>query len=141
VVEPTVTREHGGATLPPLSRRSHRPIRSSVLSAMTDRQLTTVVRDGRPAERWSPTRIGELVATYRNLRELRVSELARLVGVTPSLISQIERGNSRPSVATLFALAEALDVPVDVFADRNGSGDWRLVDAPAPPSVPSIEER
>jgi len=70
---------------------------------------------------------------------MRVSELARLVGVTPSLISQIERGNSRPSVATLFALAEALDVPVDVFADRNGSGDWRLIDAPTP--APSVEER
>jgi transcriptional regulator with XRE-family HTH domain len=58
------------------------------------------------------------VATHRRLRKLRVSELARRVGVTPSLISQIERGNSRPSVATLFALAEALDVSVDVFADR-----------------------
>jgi transcriptional regulator with XRE-family HTH domain/quercetin dioxygenase-like cupin family protein len=35
--------------------------------------------------------------------------------VTPSLISQIERGQSRPSVSTLFALAEALRVPVDAF--------------------------
>jgi transcriptional regulator with XRE-family HTH domain len=74
------------------------------------------------AERWSPGRIGELVALHRQRRSLRVSELARLVGVTPSLISQIERGNSRPSVATLFALAEALDVSVDVFADREGPG-------------------
>jgi transcriptional regulator with XRE-family HTH domain len=49
---------------------------------------------------------------------MRVSELARAIGVTPSLISQIERGSTRPSVATLFALAEALDVSVDVFADR-----------------------
>ena len=55
---------------------------------------------------------------HRNLRKMRVSELARAVGVTPSLISQIERGSTRPSVATLFALAEALDVSVDVFADR-----------------------
>lgn len=35
--------------------------------------------------------------------------------MTPSLISQIERGQSRPSVSTLFALAQALDVPVDTF--------------------------
>jgi transcriptional regulator with XRE-family HTH domain len=75
-----------------------------------------------PAERWSPGRIGELVAMHRNLRRMRVSELARAVGVTPSLISQIERGSTRPSVATLFALAEALDVSVDVFADR-AAGD------------------
>ena len=38
-----------------------------------------------------------------------------MVGVSPSLISQIERGQSQPSVATLFALAESLDVPVDAF--------------------------
>ena len=77
-------------------------------------------RGGDP-ERWSPGRIGDLVAGYRVARNLKVSELARRVGVTPSLISQIERGNSRPSVATLFALAEALDVSVDVFAGRAGS--------------------
>lgn len=46
---------------------------------------------------------------------MKVSELARTVGVSPSLISQIERGQSRPSVSTLFALAQALDVPVDAF--------------------------
>ena len=55
---------------------------------------------------------------HRNLRKMRVSELARAVGVTPSLISQIERGTTGPSVATLFALAEALDISVDVFANR-----------------------
>ncbi len=66
---------------------------------------------------------------HRNLRKMRVSELARAVGVTPSLISQIERGSTRPSVATLFALAEALDVSVDVFADR-AAGD-ALEPAPA----------
>jgi transcriptional regulator with XRE-family HTH domain len=38
-----------------------------------------------------------------------------MVGVSPSLISQIERGQSRPSVSTLFALADALEVPVDAF--------------------------
>jgi transcriptional regulator with XRE-family HTH domain len=78
------------------------------------------------ALRWSPGRVGELVAFHRKKRHLKVSELARAVGVTPSLISQIERGNAGPSVGTLFALAEALDVSLDVFADRavaeNGQG-------------------
>jgi transcriptional regulator with XRE-family HTH domain len=69
-------------------------------------------------------RVGGQVAAYRKERHLKVSELARAVGVSPSLISQIERGQSQPSVSTLFALAEALDVPVDAFfakgADDNG---------------------
>ena len=59
--------------------------------------------------------IGRRLAAHRARRGLRVAELARQVGVTPSLISQIERGQSRPSVSTLFALAQALDVPVDAF--------------------------
>jgi transcriptional regulator with XRE-family HTH domain len=59
--------------------------------------------------------IGRRLASHRARRGLRVAELAREVGVTPSLISQIERGQSRPSVSTLFALAQALDVPVDAF--------------------------
>jgi transcriptional regulator with XRE-family HTH domain len=90
-----------------------------------------------PAERWSPGRIGELVAMHRNLRKMRVSELARAVGVTPSLISQIERGSTRPSVATLFALAEALDVSVDVFADR-AAGD---APEPAPATAQALAPR
>jgi transcriptional regulator with XRE-family HTH domain len=59
--------------------------------------------------------IGARVGLHRVRRGMKVSELARQVGVSPSLISQIERGQSRPSVSTLFALAEALDVPVDEF--------------------------
>lgn len=59
--------------------------------------------------------IGRRLAAHRTRRGIRVADLARGVGVTPSLISQIERGQSRPSVSTLFALAQALDVPVDAF--------------------------
>src|SRR5215831_11597595 len=44
--------------------------------------------------------IGRRLAAYRGQRGMRVAELAREVGVTPSLISQIERGMSRPSVST-----------------------------------------
>jgi len=59
--------------------------------------------------------IGRRLGAHRTARGMRVAELARAVGVTPSLISQIEHGQSRPSVSTLFALAQALDVPVDAF--------------------------
>ena len=65
--------------------------------------------------------IGQRLAEHRTRRGVKVSQLARQIGVSPSLISQIERSQSRPSVSTLFALAEALDVPVDAFF-RNGEG-------------------
>jgi transcriptional regulator with XRE-family HTH domain len=59
--------------------------------------------------------IGARVADRRRARQLSVSELARRVDVSPSLISQIERDQSRPSVSTLFALSQALGVSVDSF--------------------------
>jgi transcriptional regulator with XRE-family HTH domain len=70
--------------------------------------------------------IGARLAAHRARQGMKVSELARRVGVSPSLISQIERGQSRPSVSTLFALAQALGVPVDTFfrdGDENQVSD------------------
>lgn len=66
--------------------------------------------------------IGGRLSALRVERGLRVSELARRVGVSASLISQLERGQSRPSVATLFALAQVLAVPVDAFFARGKTG-------------------
>lgn len=59
--------------------------------------------------------IGRRLAELRRDRGVRVTDLAREVGVSAALISQIERSRSRPSVSTLFALAKALEVPVDAF--------------------------
>jgi transcriptional regulator with XRE-family HTH domain len=79
--------------------------------------------DRQRRRRSATDRVGARVASYRNERGLKVSELARLVGVSPSLISQIERGQSQPSVSTLFALAESLEVPVDAFfAEHDPNG-------------------
>jgi transcriptional regulator with XRE-family HTH domain len=59
--------------------------------------------------------IGERLRSLRQARGLGVRELARRVGVTPSLLSQMERGSVNPSVMTLFQLAEALDTSTDYF--------------------------
>jgi transcriptional regulator with XRE-family HTH domain len=77
--------------------------------------------------------IGRRVAAFRTERGIRVSDLAHHVGVSPSLISQIERGLSRPSVSTLFAIAEALEVPVDAF--------FRETTGPASPPTGEAEQR
>ena len=39
--------------------------------------------------------------------------LARKADVSPSFVSQIENGKSQPSVATLYAFAQLLDVSID----------------------------
>jgi transcriptional regulator with XRE-family HTH domain/quercetin dioxygenase-like cupin family protein len=75
--------------------------------------------------------IGARLARLRDARRMRVSELARQAGVSPSLISQIERGGSKPSVGTLFAIAQVLGVPVDVFFSETDP-DAMLATEPAP---------
>jgi len=53
-------------------------------------------------------------ARLRGIREqegIGVRELAKRAGVTPALISLVERGKVRPSVNTLYAIAGALGVP------------------------------
>jgi transcriptional regulator with XRE-family HTH domain len=80
--------------------------------------------------------IGGRLAAHRARRGVKVSALARQIGVSPSLISQIERGQSRPSVSTLFALAEALEVPVDAFF-RDGDQSEA---APEPPRLGVVGE-
>ena len=68
-------------------------------------------------------RIGERLAYLRAQRKLKISDLARRISVSPSLISQIERSQSRPSVTTLFALAQVLEVPVDAFFESGPLSD------------------
>jgi transcriptional regulator with XRE-family HTH domain len=70
---------------------------------------------------------GELEDIGTRLREererIRISqrELARRIGLSASLISQIESGQSKPSVSTLYAIVTELGVSVDdVFRGSNG---------------------
>ena len=109
------------------------PEYSSILATMADVSAATETATGDLAGD-----IGRRLALHRGRRGLRVAELAREVGVTPSLISQIERGQSRPSVSTLFALAQALDVPVDAFfrAGPPGRGAGALAGVFALRAVP-----
>ena len=60
--------------------------------------------------------LGDLGSRLREERErARISqrELARRLGVSASLISQIESGQSKPSVSTLYAIVSELGVSLD----------------------------
>jgi transcriptional regulator with XRE-family HTH domain len=60
--------------------------------------------------------VGERIREERIRRGLSVRGLARDLGVSASLISQIETGRSRPSVSTLYAITKALEISLeDVF--------------------------
>jgi transcriptional regulator with XRE-family HTH domain len=73
-------------------------------------------------------------ALVRRRRELglSMSELARQIGVSPSMVSQIERGHTLPSVVTLFALANALGATVDAFFSEPDDGEASALHAAEP---------
>ncbi|MCM3650374.1 helix-turn-helix domain-containing protein [Metabacillus litoralis] len=59
--------------------------------------------------------IGKKVEKYRTAKGLSSRELAKKAEITPSMLSQIERGLANPSIQTLKVLAKALDVPTFSF--------------------------
>jgi transcriptional regulator with XRE-family HTH domain len=59
------------------------------------------------------TGLGPRLRLAREARQLSVRELARRIGCSASLISQIERGVSVPSVGVLYSLATELDSSLD----------------------------
>jgi transcriptional regulator with XRE-family HTH domain/quercetin dioxygenase-like cupin family protein len=62
--------------------------------------------------------IGERVRAERTRQGLSARALARDVGVSASLISQIETDKSQPSVSTLYAISTALGIPIgELFGD------------------------
>jgi transcriptional regulator with XRE-family HTH domain len=56
--------------------------------------------------------IGQGVRAFRKAAGLGVVELAKLAGLSSGMLSRIENGTISPSLATLQALARALQVPV-----------------------------
>jgi transcriptional regulator with XRE-family HTH domain len=64
------------------------------------------------------SKVGSRLRTERERLGISLRELARRVGVSPSLVSQIELDRVNPSVSTLYALVTELGMTMsDVFGD------------------------
>jgi len=57
--------------------------------------------------------MGDHLRSARRAHGLSLRELADRLGVSPSLISQVETGRAKPSVSTLYAIASELNVSLD----------------------------
>jgi transcriptional regulator with XRE-family HTH domain len=67
--------------------------------------------------------LGARLREERHRKGLTVREIARRVGVSPSLISQIERDKVNPSVSTLWGLVTVLGLPMsDLFPEGAAHG-------------------
>jgi transcriptional regulator with XRE-family HTH domain len=60
--------------------------------------------------------IGPRIRDERERRNVTIRALARVIGVSPSLLSPIETGKSQPSVSTLYSITSALGLSLtDLF--------------------------
>ena len=91
-------------------------------------------QDGR-----EPSHIGPRLRAQREQMGLSLREVARRIGVSASLISQIERDKVNPSVSTLYALVQELRLTMgDLFAtdDAPPPGPARSAAAASPLVTP-----
>ncbi|MFI9168905.1 cupin domain-containing protein [Streptomyces lincolnensis] len=65
--------------------------------------------------------VGARIRRARLARGLGLRALAREVGVSASLVSQIETGKSQPSVSTLYAITTVLGISVEALFDAGES--------------------
>lgn len=72
--------------------------------------------------------LGLRLRQVRRSRNRTIKEVAGVAGVSPSLVSQIERGRATPSLATLRRMASALDVSVSALFMESGHSSASDVD-------------
>ena len=88
-------------------------------------KIVQLPKDSAP-ERLGRTGLESLGARIRSARETRgvsLREFAKGIGVSPSLISQIERGRVTPSVGTLYAISNELELTFDDLFSSNEQSD------------------
>jgi transcriptional regulator with XRE-family HTH domain len=85
--------------------------------------------------------MGDHLRSARRAHGLSLRELADRLGVSPSLISQVETGRAKPSVSTLYAIASELNVSLDELLfndpDRPTRGRQPRMTRPDTQAVPT----
>src|SRR5437762_8323937 len=89
------------------------------LTAIVKARLTT---ERSPMAASGVPPLGQRIRAERLRRELSLRALARDVGVSASMISQIETGKAQPSVSTLYAITSILGLSIqDRFETPDGA--------------------
>jgi transcriptional regulator with XRE-family HTH domain len=71
--------------------------------------------------------LGDRLASLRNDHGYSMRELGRLANVSASLISEVERGRSEPSISVLKRLAEALGTTLTHFFSEVSNASGRVI--------------
>jgi transcriptional regulator with XRE-family HTH domain len=74
--------------------------------------------------------VGARLRAHRERNGVGLRELARRLGISPSAISQIETGRSRPSVSTLYAIVSELGISLDELFSGSIPEHWHQPSSP-----------
>ncbi len=72
----------------------------------------------------SAENLGAAIRAAREARGLSLRELARRIEVSPSFVSQVERGKANPSVGTLYALVSVLGMSLNELLGGPAEPSW-----------------
>jgi transcriptional regulator with XRE-family HTH domain len=70
-----------------------------------------------------PPEIGNRIKAVRTARGLTMADLAGRSGVSKSMVSQIERGQTNPTFATLWSLTATLGMTIQELIDSAGDAE------------------
>jgi len=85
--------------------------------------------------------LGAKIREYRKSLELTLTELAGQCDISPSFLSQIERDQANPSVATLHIIAEVFDLPLAAFFEEPPQIDHGQSENQVPVKVVRADQR
>lgn len=72
-------------------------------------------------------RIGRRVLELRQAHRYSLRDLARMSGLSPSFLSQVERGRGEPSISALKRIASALEVELLYFFSTTKDAESKMV--------------
>lgn len=79
--------------------------------------------------------LGSRIRAYRTMRRLTLKQVATHVGVSEGFLSQVERGASGASVATLRLIAQALGLSVSDLFSEGDAPAHRVLEAARRPVI------
>ncbi|RKD30017.1 helix-turn-helix domain-containing protein [Thermohalobacter berrensis] len=82
-------------------------------------------------------KIGKKLNHLRKKKGYSLSELEEISGISKSMLGQIERGESNPTIKTLWKIAKSLNVNFSFFIDEDTSTIGKIT----PESIVPIKEK
>ncbi len=104
--------------------------------------MRAIKKDRAIAPSATPPKVGHLLKNLRLSRHLTLDELARTSDVSKSVLSQIERDRTNPTVGTLWRLANALGVEIEDLLKTKKTGQGiSIIDEHNTPILLSSDRR